>query len=52
MSNIAIVGFGAKDLDSYLALAMFVLVGAAAAGVLFLLARHHHRCRKARKHRS
>lgn len=48
--GIALLGFGAKDLDQILAWIMFALVAAAASGVIFLLCRHSHACRKARKH--
>lgn len=47
--NIALLGFGDKDLDRVLAWIMFALVGAAACGVIYLLGRHQHACRQARK---
>lgn len=47
--GIALLGFGAKDMDQILAWIMFALVAVAASGVIFLLCRHSHSCRKARK---
>lgn len=48
--DIALLGFGAKDVNQILAWIMFALVAAAAGGVIFLLCRHSHACRKAKKH--
>lgn len=48
--GIALLGFGSKDMDQLLAMVMFVLVAAAAGGVIVLLCRHSHSCRKAKKH--
>lgn len=48
--DIALIGFGAKDMDQVLAWIMLALVAAAAGGVIFLLCRHSHACRKAKKH--
>jgi membrane protein DedA with SNARE-associated domain len=45
----ALVNLGTKSMDSVLAWVMFAGVAAAAAAVLFLLGRHGHRKRKARK---
>lgn len=47
--DVALISLGTKDLDRVLAWIMFALVGAAAAGVIFLWARHGRRRRKARK---
>ena len=48
--DIALVSLGTKDMDTVLAMIMFAGVALAAAAVLFLLGRHQHRKRKARKH--
>jgi hypothetical protein len=45
----ALVPFGAKSMDTLLAWIMFAGVAVAAAAVFFLLGRHGHRKRKARK---
>lgn len=50
--DIALISLGTKSLDSALAFVMFAGVALAAAAVLFLLGRHSHRKRKARKRAS
>ena len=47
--DIARISLGTKDLDTVLACLMLAGVALAAATVLFLLGRHHHGRRKARK---
>lgn len=48
--DIALLGFGDKDVDTVLAWIMFAFVAVCASIVIFLLSRHAHQKRKARKH--
>ena len=48
--DIALVNLGTKSMDTVLAMLMFAFVAVAAGAVCFLLGRHQHRKRKARKH--
>jgi hypothetical protein len=48
--DVALMGLGTKDLDRVLAWIMLAFCAAAAAGVIYLLCRHHNRERKARSH--
>jgi hypothetical protein len=47
--DLALVPLGTKSVDSVLAIIMFAFTGLAAATVFYLLGRHQHRQRKARK---
>jgi hypothetical protein len=47
--DIALISLGTKSVDSILAFVMFAGVAIAATAVVFLLGRHQHRKRKARK---
>ncbi|MDE2142825.1 MAG: hypothetical protein KGJ84_10470 [Elusimicrobia bacterium] len=47
--DVALAGWGAKDPETILAWIMFTGVALAAGLVVFLLVRHGHRGRKARK---
>ena len=47
--DVALVQLGTKSVDSILAIVMFTGTALAAAAVFFLLGRHTHRKRKARK---
>lgn len=47
--DLALVPFGTKSVDTVLAIVMFAGTGLAAAALFFLMGRHQHRKRKARK---
>ena len=48
--DVALIGLGTKDMDAVMAWLMLAFCAAAAAGVVYLLCRHHHCQRKARRH--